>query len=132
MVVLIAAIASLLLAPGCGGSGDGGGDGDGGSDDGGGGGDDGDDDGVSPPVAVCADPIDLVDTSRPDHVVGDGSAASCTEASLADALGAGGTVTFACGDQPVTIVVTAPLMAAVDAVIDGAGCRSDPGSCDSC
>jgi len=119
LVVLIAAIASLLLAPGCGGSGDGGGDGDGGSDDGGGG-DDGDDDGVSPPVAVCADPIDLVDTSRPDHVVGDGSAASCTEASLADALGAGGTVTFACGDQPVTIVVTAPLMAAVDAVIDGA------------
>lgn len=124
-----------ILAWGCGGGDDGGSVGDdSGANDGGDPGDgagdrgddgtDGDDSGDDgeppPPVAVCADPVEPVDTSRPDRIVGDGSAASCTEADLAAALAAGGVVTFACGDQPVTIAVTAPLVVTDDTVVDGA------------
>src|SRR5690349_21976910 len=72
-----------------------------------------------PPPAVCDVPVTLVDTSTPDHVVGDGTAASCTEAALRAAVGAGGIVTFACGPDPVTITVTSSLTLAADTVIDG-------------
>jgi len=64
-----------------------------------------------------------VDTSRPTTVVGAGSAASCTHAALAAAVAAGGTVTFDCGADPVTIPVTATLQLRTDrdTVIDGGG-----------
>ncbi len=39
-------------------------------------------------------------------VVGNGSAASCTEAALNTALAAGGTITFSCGAAPVIIPIT--------------------------
>ena len=63
----------------------------------------------------------LVDTARPDHVVGDGTAASCTFAATRDAVAAGGVVTFACGPGVVTIPITAPLAPPLDrdTVIDG-------------
>jgi hypothetical protein len=98
---------------------------------GGGSGDD-DDDADSavpppPPPTVCTEPASPVDTSAPDHVVGDGSAASCTEAELRAAVDAGGTITFACGAEPATIVLTAPLVVTADTVIDGGGLISISG-----
>jgi len=46
-----------------------------------------------------------VDTSRPDRVVGDGSAASCTSDAVVRAVAAGGVITFDCGPDPVTITL---------------------------
>jgi hypothetical protein len=78
-------------------------------------------DGGAPVPAEAA----AVDTSRPDRVVGDGSAASCTSAAVVEAVAAGGTITFSCGPAPVTIVLdeTAKVRndADPDVVIDGGG-----------
>jgi len=62
-----------------------------------------------------------VDTSMPDHVVGSGTAASCTFEALGAAVAQGGIITFACGSAPVTIPVTATLELPTtkDSVIDG-------------
>lgn len=65
-----------------------------------------------------------VDTSRPDRVVGNGTAASCTSQAVVDAVALGGVITFACGPDPVTIgmgatakvVNTSPIV-----VLDGGG-----------
>jgi hypothetical protein len=48
-----------------------------------------------------------VSTAHPDHVVGNGHAASCTSAAVVRAVAAGGVITFNCGPKPVTIVMTA-------------------------
>lgn len=48
-----------------------------------------------------------VDTSRPDRVIGDGSASSCTSQAVVDAVAAGGIITFDCGPDPVTIAMDA-------------------------
>ena len=47
-----------------------------------------------------------VDTGHPNHVVGNGSAASCTSAAVVRDVAAGGVITFNCGPMPVTIVMT--------------------------
>lgn len=65
-----------------------------------------------------------VDTSQPDRVIGNGTPASCTSASVVDAVAAGGIITFDCGPDPITIVMnqtakvvnTSPVV-----VIDGGG-----------
>jgi hypothetical protein len=71
-----------------------------------------------PPVPAEAGPID---TSRPTTVVGKGTAASCTEASLRTAVALGGVVRFNCGTAVATIKVTRPLVAPSEknTVIDG-------------
>jgi len=46
-------------------------------------------------------------TSHPAHVVGDGTAASCTSQAVVAAVAAGGVITFSCGPRPVTITMTA-------------------------
>ncbi|MBV8762959.1 MAG: hypothetical protein JO257_37080 [Deltaproteobacteria bacterium] len=76
-----------------------------------------------PPAPTCTPPVMPVDTSHPDHVVGDGTAASCTQAALATAIAAGGTITFSCGTAPVTIAITQTLAARtdVDTTLDGGG-----------
>jgi len=74
-----------------------------------------------PPAGTCEVPAELVDTTSPDHVVGDGTPASCTEAALAAAIADGGKITFACGDAPATIVLTAQLKITSDVVLDGGG-----------
>lgn len=60
-----------------------------------------------PLLALAAGPGRLLAT---DAVVGDGTAASCTEAALdsavASANSGNGTITFACGAEPVTIALT--------------------------
>jgi hypothetical protein len=74
-------------------------------------------------------------------IVGDGTAASCTETPLVSALviaGAtdGGTIKFKCGGGPVTIAQTATLSLPNNTTIDGGGlitldggARLDPGPC---
>jgi predicted outer membrane repeat protein len=44
-----------------------------------------------------------VDTSHPSHLVGHGTAASCTSAAVVAAVRAGGIIQFSCGAKPVTI-----------------------------
>ena len=65
-----------------------------------------------------------VDTSHPDHVVGNGTPASCTSAAVVAAVAAGGVITFSCGPDPVTITMTATATVASTShqvVLDGGG-----------
>jgi hypothetical protein len=48
-----------------------------------------------------------VDTSHPNHVIGDGRPASCTSAAVVRAVFKGGIIKFDCGSKPVTILMTA-------------------------
>lgn len=61
------------------------------------------------------------DSSSPTTVVGTGTPASCTFATLASAVARGGVITFSCGASPVTIPVTSTLRLPTDrsTVIDG-------------
>jgi hypothetical protein len=67
----------------------------------------------------------LEDTSNPDHVIGIGTPASCTSATVEAAVAAGGVITFNCGSSPFTIQMTATAQifnnAASTTVIDGGG-----------
>ena len=72
------------------------------------------------PVARCDAPA-LVDVSTPTATVGDGTAASCTQAALQAAATTGGTIVFNCGAAPITITVTSTIMFAAETVIDGGG-----------
>jgi hypothetical protein len=69
--------------------------------------------------AVCVAPIGPADVSQPTAVVGNGTAASCTEAVLAAAIAGGGIVTFDCGPAPVTIAITSAKAVTADTVVDG-------------
>jgi hypothetical protein len=63
-------------------------------------------------------------TSHPDHVIGDGSPASCTSAAVIAAVAAGGVITFSCGQAPVTITMTATATVPASShlvVLDGGG-----------
>lgn len=71
--------------------------------------------------AACVAPIGLADVSAPTTIVGDGTPASCTESALANAIAAGGGVTFACGAAPVTIPITSAKPVNADTVVDGGG-----------
>ena len=65
-----------------------------------------------------------VDASHPDHVVGDGTSASCTSAAVVAAVAAGGVITFSCGPAPVAITMTATATVASSShqvVLDGGG-----------
>jgi hypothetical protein len=65
-----------------------------------------------------------VGTSHPDHVIGDGTPASCTSAAVVEAVAAGGVSTFSCGPGPVTITMTATATvpsASRLVVLDGGG-----------
>jgi hypothetical protein len=44
-----------------------------------------------------------VDTSHPDHVIGNGTPASCTSRKVVAAVAQGGVITFDCGPDPVVI-----------------------------
>ena len=58
---------------------------------------------------VCAVPPEAqaVDTSNPDHVIGNGTPASCTSAAVISTIAQGGIITFNCGPDPITIVLAA-------------------------
>jgi len=65
------------------------------------------------------------DTSNPDHVVGTGTAASCTSQAFVSAVAQGGIITFDCGPDPVVIKLTETAKIFNDTgpliVIDGGG-----------
>ena len=73
------------------------------------------------PRNVCTSPVGLQSTSNPTTVVGNGTAASCTQSALATALSRGGTITFKCGTQPVTIPIASELTVSSsnNTIIDG-------------
>jgi hypothetical protein len=48
-----------------------------------------------------------VSTLKPSRVIGHGSPAGCTSAAVVKAVAKGGVITFNCGPQPVTILMTA-------------------------
>src|SRR5579863_3273714 len=65
-----------------------------------------------------------VNTGHPDHVIGNGTPASCTSAAVVREVAAGGIITFSCGPKPVTILMTST--ASVNktrrsVVVDGGG-----------
>ena len=64
-----------------------------------------------------------VSTAHPNHVIGDGTAASCTSAAVVQAVAMGGIITFSCGPKPVTITMkaTAKIVHGNRIVIDGGG-----------
>ena len=72
--------------------------------------------------AVCAPPVAPVDMSVPNVVVGTGTAASCTETALANAIAKGGKITFNCGGAA-TIYINSQkkLRSDIDTTIDGKG-----------
>ncbi len=74
---------------------------------------------VVPPEARAAD------SSQPTTVVGSGTPASCTASALVSAVAQGGVITFDCGPDPVTILMTETAKVFNDAnpdiVIDGGG-----------
>jgi polymorphic membrane protein len=78
------------------------------------------------PVGHAAVPAagQAVDTSHPDHVIGDGSPAGCTSAAVVQAVAEGGIITFDCGPGPVTITMTATakvVNTSQQVVLDGGG-----------
>jgi hypothetical protein len=76
---------------------------------------------LSVPVPAGAGPVD---TSHPTHVVGKGTAASCTSAAVVAAVRAGGIIDFSCGPHPVTIKMRATakvLNTSDEVVLDGGG-----------
>jgi hypothetical protein len=65
-----------------------------------------------------------VATGAPDHVVGNGSVASCTSDAVVAAVAQGGKITFNCGSDPVTITMTSTAKVfndKPDVVLDGGG-----------
>lgn len=81
---------------------------------------------AAPGAALVPVPAEgrAVDTSRPDHVIGDGTPASCTSARVVRAVRQGGVITFDCGPDPVTIAMrrTAKVLNTSErVVIDGGG-----------
>jgi hypothetical protein len=79
------------------------------------------------PDGDCDVPVEeaLEDVSMPNHVVGDGSARSCTGQAFVDAVALGGVITFDCGPEPVTITLERTAKIFNDTgpriVIDGGG-----------
>jgi predicted outer membrane repeat protein len=65
-----------------------------------------------------------VDTSHPNHVIGNGTPASCTSSAVVEAVAKGGIITFDCGPNPVTITMTATakvVNTSHQIVLDGGG-----------
>jgi predicted outer membrane repeat protein len=76
---------------------------------------------VSVPVPAAGS---LVNTSHPTHVIGHGSAASCSSAAVVAAVKLGGVIRFSCGPNPVTIRMNASAKVrntSKQVVLDGGG-----------
>jgi hypothetical protein len=73
------------------------------------------------PPDTCEPTVALADTSTPTVVIGTGTADSCNETDLRTAAEQGGTITFNCGPDPVTIDITEQIELPNDAetIIDG-------------
>ncbi len=62
-----------------------------------------------PDNGSCEIPAEAMaeDSSQPDHVIGNGTPASCTSAAVVAAVAQGGIITFNCGPDPLTITMAA-------------------------
>ena len=62
-----------------------------------------------PENGECQIPAEALaeNTTQPDHVIGNGTPASCTSAAVVAAVARGGIITFNCGPDPLTITMTA-------------------------
>jgi len=58
-----------------------------------------------PPGGFCEIPNAAMaeDVSNPDHVIGNGTASSCTSEAVVSAVAQGGVITFNCGASPVPV-----------------------------
>ena len=74
---------------------------------------------TTPGTSSCALPISAVKTAGNTNVVGYGTPASCTESAFAEAVAAGGVVTFNCGPAPYRLVLSSTKSITKDTVIDG-------------
>ena len=76
-------------------------------------------------TASVPDEADLEDVSSPNHIIGNGTPESCTAEDFIDAVAAGGTIVFDCGEEPITLTLPSPAKvfndADPDVVIDGGG-----------
>src|SRR5712671_4097103 len=72
-------------------------------------------------AVICAVVSIMARTAGASAVIGNGTAASCTEASLDKALPGGGLVTFNCGSDAITIRITSTKTISTDTSIDGGG-----------
>ncbi len=73
------------------------------------------------PIPAAARPVN---TSHPDQVIGNGTAASCTSGAVVAAVAKGGVITFDCGAKPVTIMMHATAKVrntSSEVVLDGGG-----------
>lgn len=70
---------------------------------------------------LLARPAAAQDASAHTVTVGDGTAVSCSDAALAAAIAAGGSISFDCGPAPVTIVATQRYLVNKAVAIDGGG-----------
>ncbi len=73
------------------------------------------------PIPAAARPVN---TSHPDQVIGNGTAASCTSGAVVAAVAKGGVITFDCGAKPVTIMMQATAKVrntSSEVVLDGGG-----------
>lgn len=65
------------------------------------------------------------DISNPDHIIGSGTAESCSASDFIEAVALGGTIVFDCGEDPVTLILTETAKVynnqEPDVVIDGGG-----------
>lgn len=70
--------------------------------------------------------------SEPDHIIGSGTADSCSSSDFVDAVALGGTIVFDCGDAPVTLIMTETAKIYndqdPDVIIDGGGLISLDGN----
>ncbi len=79
------------------------------------------------PDDKCSVPAEAqpVDTTKPTHVIGDGTAARCTSDAVVSTIALGGLITFDCGPDPITITLTETAKIFNDTgpeiVIDGGG-----------
>ncbi|MCP2322764.1 hypothetical protein HDA40_001271 [Hamadaea flava] len=65
-----------------------------------------------------------VDTGKPDRVIGNGTAASCTSEAVVAAVAKGGVITFSCGSAPLTITMKSTARVrntSAKVVLDGGG-----------
>lgn len=69
------------------------------------------------PVCTPILPVTLTDPL----IVGDGTAASCSQAALQTALDMGGEIRFNCGSAPTSITLSSELVVSKDTVLDGGG-----------
>jgi hypothetical protein len=73
------------------------------------------------PIPAAAQPVN---TSHPDQVIGNGTAAGCTSGAVVEAVAKGGVITFDCGAEPVTIMMHATAKVrntSSEVVLDGGG-----------